>query len=226
MLAFLEQPDLRELGDRLRAAHAVTAGLMSEIIGEACRRCPSMGQTEKTARIERLLQSEAWTDAALALIDLELPQWRLRRIAFDEGEWHCALSRRARIAGLARPVDRGPSHRSAVGDPRCLCRRPSDDIAGAQGECSRRAIYSKRFLRTGLLRRFFLNRERRFPEFRVLAQLRKSVARIEIGPGARSLLPANGHSGRFRPRSAASASSDRRLRRCCGWPSSSAPSSA
>jgi hypothetical protein len=29
----------------------------------------------------------------MALIDLELPQWQLRRIAYDEGEWHCALSR-------------------------------------------------------------------------------------------------------------------------------------
>ncbi len=66
---------------------------MSEIIGEACRRFPSMGQTEKTARIERLIGSDAWTDAALALIDLELPLWQVRRIAYDEGEWYCALSR-------------------------------------------------------------------------------------------------------------------------------------
>ena len=82
-----------ELGDRLRTAHAVTAELMSEVVGEACRRFPSVGQTEKTARIERFLQSEAWTDAALALIDLELPLWQVRRIAYDEGEWYCALSR-------------------------------------------------------------------------------------------------------------------------------------
>src|SRR6202043_3601965 len=53
----------------------------------------SMGETEKTARIERLLKSEAWTDAALALIDLELPLWQVRRIAYDEGEGYCALSR-------------------------------------------------------------------------------------------------------------------------------------
>jgi hypothetical protein len=82
-----------ELSDQLRAAHAVTAELMSQVIGEVCRRFPSVGQTEKTARIERLLQSEAWTDAALALVDLELPLWQVRRIAYDEGEWYCALSR-------------------------------------------------------------------------------------------------------------------------------------
>ena len=74
-------------------AYAVTAEFMSDIIRSACRRFPSTGQTAKTARIERLIQSHAWTDAALALIDLELPQWQLRRIAYDEGEWYCALSR-------------------------------------------------------------------------------------------------------------------------------------
>ena len=63
------------------------------MIGATCRRFPSTGQTEKTARIERLIAAEAWMDAALALIDLELPQWQPRRIAYDEGEWHCALSR-------------------------------------------------------------------------------------------------------------------------------------
>jgi hypothetical protein len=56
-----------------------------------------MGQTEKTARIERLIGSGAWTDAALALIDLELPQWQVRRITYDEGEWHCALSRQREL---------------------------------------------------------------------------------------------------------------------------------
>src|SRR5437879_10359053 len=82
-----------ELNDRLRDAHAVTTDLMSKIIGKTCRRFPSVGQTEKTARIERLIGSGAWTDAALALIDLELPQWQVRRIAYDAGEWYCALSR-------------------------------------------------------------------------------------------------------------------------------------
>jgi hypothetical protein len=83
----------RELDDRLREADTVTESLLSEIIGASCRRFPSMGQTEKTARLERLIESGAWTDAALALIDLELPQWQIRRIAYDDGEWYCALSR-------------------------------------------------------------------------------------------------------------------------------------
>jgi hypothetical protein len=97
-MSMLPEPcDPRELGDRLQHADTVTTGLMTEIIGETCQRFPSVGQTAKTARIERLIGSQAWTDAALALIDLELPQWQLRRIAYDEGEWHCALSRQREL---------------------------------------------------------------------------------------------------------------------------------
>ncbi len=86
-----------ELIGRLRDARVVTAEFLSDVIGKACRRFPSMGQTAKTARIERLIQAEAWTDAALALIDLELPLWQVRRIAYDDGEWHCALSRQREL---------------------------------------------------------------------------------------------------------------------------------
>jgi hypothetical protein len=82
-----------ELSDRLRDVHAVTGELLAEVIDETCRRFPPIRRTEKMARVERLIGSEAWTDAALALIDLELPQWQVRRIAYDEGEWYCALSR-------------------------------------------------------------------------------------------------------------------------------------
>jgi hypothetical protein len=92
MSLLLENPTA-DLSDRLRETCAVTTEFMSDIIRSACRRFPSTGQTARTAHIERLIQSHAWTDAALALIDLELPQWQLRRVAYDDGEWYCALSR-------------------------------------------------------------------------------------------------------------------------------------
>ena len=38
------------------------------------------------------MDSGAWTDAALALVELELPRWRLRRLVHDGGEWRCAFS--------------------------------------------------------------------------------------------------------------------------------------
>ena len=103
-----EHRDPLVLGDRLRDAHAATPELMSEIVGTACRRFPSMGQSEKTARLDRLITSEAWTDAALALIDLELPLWQVRRIAYDEGEWYCALSRERELPDwLDRSIEVG-----------------------------------------------------------------------------------------------------------------------
>jgi hypothetical protein len=97
MLHLTEHRDPGELIDRLRNAPEANATLLTEIIATACRRFPSYGQTEKTARIEQLIRSEAWTDAALALIDLELPLWHVRRLAYDEGEWYCALSRQREL---------------------------------------------------------------------------------------------------------------------------------
>ena len=82
-----------DLGDQLRDASIVTPEFMAEIISQACRRFPSLGQSARTAHIERLIESGGWTDAALALIELELPQWQVRRLAYDQGEWYCALSR-------------------------------------------------------------------------------------------------------------------------------------
>jgi len=97
MTARSEHHPAATLNERLRGSYAVTAEFIAEIISESCRRFPSQSQTGKTARVERLIASGAWTDAALALIDLELPQWQVRRIAYDEGEWHCALSRQREL---------------------------------------------------------------------------------------------------------------------------------
>src|SRR6266480_3586168 len=89
--------DPSELVDRIRNAPGANATLMTEIINTACRRLPSMSQSEKSARIGQLIRSGAWTELALALIDLELPLWQVRRLAYDEGEWYCALSRQREL---------------------------------------------------------------------------------------------------------------------------------
>jgi hypothetical protein len=79
------------LSDRL------TGALVRQLIDTTCRRHSHPGQAAALARIERLIAAEAWAEVALALIDLELPQWQLRRLAYDGGEWHCALSRRREL---------------------------------------------------------------------------------------------------------------------------------
>ncbi|MBR0904934.1 hypothetical protein [Bradyrhizobium liaoningense] len=93
MTAALRRLDPPSLSELLRTAPKMTRPLMLNIIDGACRRFPSLGQSERTARIMRLIDIEAWADATLALLELELPLWQVRRIAYDEGEWHCALSR-------------------------------------------------------------------------------------------------------------------------------------
>jgi hypothetical protein len=52
------------------------------------------------ARVIRLIESEAFADATLALLELELPQWKLRRLIYEDGEWHCAISKH-----LALPME-------------------------------------------------------------------------------------------------------------------------
>jgi hypothetical protein len=103
MLAIIKQANATELNDRLRDEAGVTATLMQEVIGHVCRRFPSSRPTASAARIERLIAAAAWTEAALALIDLELPQWQLRRIAYDGGEWYCALSRERELPDWLDP---------------------------------------------------------------------------------------------------------------------------
>src|ERR1700739_4452200 len=74
------------LTDRLRDSPAVTASLVHDVIDTVCRHHFHPGQAGKIARIERLIADEAWAEIALALIDFELPQWRLRRLAHGGGE--------------------------------------------------------------------------------------------------------------------------------------------
>jgi hypothetical protein len=92
-----EQRIPADLGDQLRNAGYVTAEFFSDIIRATSWRLPAANQNARVARVARLIQSQAWTDAALALIDLELPQWQVRRLAYDDGEWYCALSRQREL---------------------------------------------------------------------------------------------------------------------------------
>src|SRR5262245_18228664 len=80
------------LADDLSVAAAATPALMSEVVSQTCVRVHAQGSAAK-ARLKRLIEAGAWTDAALALLELELPQWTVRRLACEDGEWLCTLSR-------------------------------------------------------------------------------------------------------------------------------------
>ena len=93
MTAALRRCNRLFLSDLLHGEQAPSRQLMLDIIARDCRHFPSVGHDGRYAHIMGLIDAEAWTDAALALVAAELPMWQIRRIVYDEGEWHCALSR-------------------------------------------------------------------------------------------------------------------------------------
>src|SRR5262245_17223345 len=93
MLAKLEAYDRSA---RPQRAARVVRNPVSDAIIEACGGHSNLGSPARS-RVKELMTASAWTDAVLALIESELPEWSLRRLAYDGVEWHCALSRHCAI---------------------------------------------------------------------------------------------------------------------------------
>ncbi|MGJ4953481.1 hypothetical protein [Bradyrhizobium sp. HKCCYLS20291] len=73
------------------------AALMAELLGQADGISALSARARRRTRIDRMVQAGARVDAALELIALQLPSWSLRRLDYDDGEWHCALSQRREL---------------------------------------------------------------------------------------------------------------------------------
>jgi hypothetical protein len=84
---------LHDLQHALRRAQVVMPDLMSRVVAVTCTRRTLPSCAAKAARIDRLIEAQAWTEAALALVELELPQWRMRRLVYEDGAWLCSLSK-------------------------------------------------------------------------------------------------------------------------------------
>jgi hypothetical protein len=84
---------LDELQDQLGRAQLVTPDLISNVAARIGARFAVLSHTTKAAQINRLMEAQAWTETALALIELELPRWKLRRIVYADGAWLCSLSK-------------------------------------------------------------------------------------------------------------------------------------
>src|SRR5215468_6419937 len=83
----LPQPSLQE---RRHCAH----DLMPQLMARAMRRCSHFAPgSPESDGLRRLMAAQAWTDAALVLVESELPQWTLRQLTYDDGQWHCTLGR-------------------------------------------------------------------------------------------------------------------------------------
>jgi hypothetical protein len=83
---------LEELHGHLRSASTITPQLIADVMANACLRSQAHEPDCKSS-VLRLIDSGAFADAALRLLELELPRWRLRRLIQEDGEWHCALSK-------------------------------------------------------------------------------------------------------------------------------------
>jgi hypothetical protein len=88
---------IERVDEALQSARAQTADLFSKVIQSACVRLPTLEKSGLAGRLERLIRAGAWSEAALALVELEMPTWTVRRLAHESGEWICALSRRPNL---------------------------------------------------------------------------------------------------------------------------------
>lgn len=105
---------LDRLVDELRPTPALTPELISRIVADACTRASNMAPTGGVARLQRLIGAEAWIDAVLSLIELELPMWCPRRLIYDGGEWVCSLSRHPEMPIELDATADGRHHAPAV----------------------------------------------------------------------------------------------------------------
>jgi hypothetical protein len=83
---------LDALQSHLRRARMITPQLLADVMADTCL-CPQAQDPDGKSSVLRLIDSGAFADAALRLLALELPRWKLRRLIQEDGEWHCALSK-------------------------------------------------------------------------------------------------------------------------------------
>jgi hypothetical protein len=95
-MLFVPKHDPSRLEANLRGAQAITAELMLDVMTQACVRFAAQSRAAQT-RVNQLIEAGAWTDAALALLELELPQWKVRRLVQENGEWLCTLSKQPQL---------------------------------------------------------------------------------------------------------------------------------
>jgi hypothetical protein len=88
---------LDALDNALQNAQEPSLDLFSKIINSACNRVQALARPERLNRVIRLAEIDGWTEATLALIELELPLWRVRRLAYENGEWLCSLSQQRNL---------------------------------------------------------------------------------------------------------------------------------
>jgi len=85
--------DFDRLQRQVRKAVLPSPDLIHDVLSNACARIQVLERAGKANNIERLIAAGAWCDAVCALIELEIPGWSIRRLAHEDGEWLCSLTR-------------------------------------------------------------------------------------------------------------------------------------
>jgi hypothetical protein len=94
MVLSLDQVGLLDrLEHEVRFAARPSSGLFSKLVAGLCNRISALDRAGRTGPIGPLLEMQAWTEAALALIASDLPAWQVRRMVHDGAEWMCSLAR-------------------------------------------------------------------------------------------------------------------------------------
>lgn len=86
---------LAAIAQELCVNEHASADLLCSIAKKTCQRFPK--ESANFAQISKLIAAGAFTEAVLTLVEFELPQWKLRRLAYDEEQWRCALSRQRKL---------------------------------------------------------------------------------------------------------------------------------
>jgi hypothetical protein len=93
MLHIPEHGDVFErLAQRIRLAEIPSRELFDDIIATIRTHSATAKSVRGADRFDTCHACGAWTDAALALIEIELPRWTMRRLIRDDGMWLCSLS--------------------------------------------------------------------------------------------------------------------------------------
>jgi hypothetical protein len=86
----LEERRLLELQQELRRSRAISRPCILQVIGRGCVRFHAH-HPRTQANVFRLIEAGAFIDAACALQELEIPDWKLRRMIYDDPYWYCSF---------------------------------------------------------------------------------------------------------------------------------------
>ena len=92
----VRQIDFDELDAALQSAPALSTCLFRKVV-QRCTRLESLRQSGRAMALDELAAVGAWTDAALHLLELELPHWTIRRLFHEGDDWLCTLSRQPNL---------------------------------------------------------------------------------------------------------------------------------